>query len=276
MGNSNEQNTPSYELFFNHFFTSIDKLNVSEDYSYDIYNTTINTYGSSYTSDNNDKILRINKIFEITKQEKNRKKEKQKQKKKVGRKKKRDNQIKGKEEKYHSKYDYDNIIRKIQVHFQNFLVSFINEVLMHFGFIKRKFLNLDYNIKKDIKKENFEKLKSQEIGEILRQNITTKYKKQCKIDKEKNNKLYLEVINYNDNIKKILSESYLHVFRNIYHKNKRDLNDYGLNLILSNKVKTYQDLLDNVNNEDEDINYIEKINDIVKEYYLPKKIFIHN
>ena len=191
-----------------------------------------------------------NKIFNIIKE------------KKVGRKRNRD---------YHSKYAHDNIIRKVQVYFHNFLVCFINEILINFG-IKKKFLNTDYKNKKDIKNENVESLKSKEIGQILCQNISPKYRKQYKDDKEKNNKLYLEVIKY-DSIRKILSEKYINIFRNFYYKNKRDLSDYGLNIKLSNSIKTYQDLLEENSN---DIEYVEKINKVVEKYYLPKKLFIHN
>ena len=111
-----------------------------------------------------------------------------------------------------------------------------------------------------------------EIGYILRQDISSKYRKQYLEDKEKNNKLYLEVIKY-DSIKKILSETYINIFRNFYYINKRDLNDYNLNIKLSNEVKTYQDFLDD---QKEDKDNIEKINKIVTKCYLPKKIFYHN
>ena len=200
-----------------------------------------------------------NKIFEIKKEIKE---------KRAGRKRKRDNENINK---IHSKYDYDNIMRKIQVHYQNFLLSFINEILKHFG-VNQKFLNIDYNSKKDIKLKNIENLKSKEIGEILRQNISPKYREKYKNDKEINNKLYLEVIKY-DNIRKILSEKYINIFKNFYYKNKRDLNDYGLNIKLTNNVKTHQDLLKEYS---EDATYTEKINFIVENFYLLKKFFIHN
>ena len=205
------------------------------------------------------------KYFKIIKEEKRRRK------KRIGRKRARDYQIVENSEKCHSKYAYDNIIRKIQVDFLNFLVSFINEILINLG-IKKKFFKIKYKNKKDVKKENVANLKSKEIGQILRQNLSTKYRKKYKDDKEKNNKLYLEVIKY-DSIKKILSEKYINIFRNLYYKNKRDLNDYGLNIKLSNKIKTYQDLLDKNSNESK---YVEKINKVVEKYYLPQKLFIHN
>ena len=134
--------------------------------------------------------------------------------------------------------------------------------------LKKSFLKIVYSDIRDIKKENFKNLKSKEIGQILRQKISTKYKKQYKDDKEKNNKLYLEVIKY-DSIRKILSETYINIFRNFYYINKRDLNDYGLNIKLSNNVKTYQNLLDkNIY----DNKCIERIKEKVQEYYLPMKL----
>ena len=254
MGNNNElnidtQEPSNYKCDFFDIYTGFDNdYNSDQRIEYFINNSTLETTSPSENKP-------ITKIFKITK-------------KKVKRKRMRDNQ---KDKRIHSKYDYDNIIRKIQVHFQNFLVSFINEILAHFGF-HQKFLNIDYKIKKNVKKEIVEKMKSLEIGQILRQNISNKYKKQCKVDKEKNNKLYLEVTQ-NDDIRKILSEKYINVFRNIYYKNKRDLNDYGLNITLSNNAKTYQDFLEA---HKEDTYNIAKINNIVEKCYLPKRIFIHN
>ena len=269
MGNTGESNPPSYEYFNDYFFPS-SELNDSVDYENDfcekIDDNNIITYKSTDNTEN--KITLINKIFNIEKEQK------EQNKKRAGRKRKRDYSTESKVEKFHSKYDYDNIIRKIQVHFQNFLISFINEILTYLRF-EKKFLNIDYNKKKDIRKNTFEKLKSLEIGQILRQNISTKYRNQYNEDKEKNNKLYLEVIEY-DRIRKILCESYINIFRNIYFINKRDLNDYGLNIILSNKVKTYQDLLESLNKEGENSKYIEKINYLVNECYFPKKRFTHN
>ena len=62
-----------------------------------------------------------NKIFEIVKVKKE---------KRVGRKRKGDHLN---DEKVHTKYDKDNVHRKIQVNFMAFLFSFINEILIHFG-----------------------------------------------------------------------------------------------------------------------------------------------
>lgn len=195
-----------------------------------------------------------NKNFEMTK-------------KKAGRKRINDNKKEQKDEHVHSKESKDNIIRKIQVHFHNFLLLFINEIIINYGLDKKfQFIDIDYTYKKNIKKEDFEKLKSKEIHQILCQNISPKFRKISKIDKEINNKIYSEVIKY-DSIRRILSERYINIFRNIYYVNKRVINDYDLNIKLSNNIKTYQDLLE------ENSDYIEKIKKEVKDNYLPKKLF---
>ena len=267
MGNNSESNTPPYELFINCIFNPYSEFNEFNEYiyeEYEEYDDNNMTMTKESTDNSEKKIILKEKIFDILKEKKG--------KSELGRKRKGEH-TNGKNT--HSKYDYDNIIRKIQVHFQNFLISFANEILGHFGFKERKFLNIEYNNKKDIKKETVEKLKSKEIGQILRQNISTKYKKQYKYDKDKNNKLYLEVTKNAeyDSIRKILSETYINIFRNFYYINKRDLNDYGLNIKLSNNVKTYQDFLEE---QKEDGVIIEKIKNMVKKCYLPRKLFIHN
>ena len=261
----------------NHYNNDYSQINLLKKRGFD--NPYINDSDSDSDSENiyvikksiieNEKISEIttkisklekfnNKIFEIAKVKKE---------KRVGRKRKGEHQN---DEKTHTKYDKDNIHRKIQVHFIKFLFAFINDILMYFG-IEQKFLGIDYKNKKVVTKDNVENLKTTEIGQILRQDISTKYKKVYKIDKEINNKLYLEVIKSED-IKNILSETYINIFRNLYYKNKRDLNDYGLDITLSDEVKTYKDLLDENIKDGE---YIEKIKNLVKYCYLPKKFIIN-
>ena len=243
----NSTNSYSYSNCYD--FDSVEKKTLKED-------ITKNPEGITEISEGIK-----NKIFRISKEEKR---------KKFGRKKGREIDSEN-DDNTHTKYAHDNINRKIQVHFLNFLIFFINEILMSFK-TKKKFLNIDYKNKKVVTKNNVENLKISEIGQILRQDISTKYRKLYQIDKNINNKVYLEVIK-NENINKILSETYINIFRNIYYKNKKDLNDYGLNIKLSKNVKTFEDLLKKHN---QDSKYIKKIKDLVKEIYLPRKLFIHN
>lgn len=214
--------------------------------------------------------INIDNSIETTEKSRNKNKNIELTKKKSGRKRAKDNQEVQEDENIHSKKSKDNIIRKIQVHFLNFILSFINEIIKNYGF-EKTFIDLDYKFKKIVNKKYVEKLKSKEIGQILIQEISPKFRKIHANDKEINNKIYLEVIKY-DSIRKILSETYINIFRNFYYINKRDINDYGLNIKLSNNVKTYQDLLDK---HSEESDYVEKIKKAVKENYLPKKMFTY-
>ena len=257
----------------NHYNNDYSQINLLKKRGFD--NPYINDSDSDSDSENiyvikksiieNEKISEIttkisklekfnNKIFEIAKVKKE---------KRVGRKRKGEHQN---DEKTHTKYDKDNIHRKIQVHFIKFLFAFINDILMYFG-IEQKFLGIDYKNKKVVTKDYVENLKTTEIGQILCKDISPKYQTLYNKNKDFNCKLYLKVIK-NESIKNILSEKYINIFRNLYYKNKRDLNDYGLNIKLSNKVETYQDLLDRNNDDSE---YIEEIKNLVKYCYLPQK-----
>ena len=67
-------------------------------------------------------------------------------------KKKRGREIKGNKNKlkYHDKNSSDNLLRKIQVHYISFIISFINEILKNLDYNKR-FFKLDYKFKFNIK-----------------------------------------------------------------------------------------------------------------------------
>ena len=67
--------------------------------------------------------------------------------------------------KTHNKYYIDNLKRKIQTHFLNFMISFINQILCNLKY-KERFENLDYNLKKNINKDFFNRLKNKKIGDI--------------------------------------------------------------------------------------------------------------
>lgn len=206
---------------------------------------------------NKEKIFEINKVHE-------------KGNKMLGRKTK--NSFK-KEGKCHSKYEDDNILRKIQISFINYLRSLTNEILENIG-IKEKFLSIDYKFKKEVNKENFNKIKSKEIGKILCQSVSPKFSKISNLDKEKNKRLYEKVIQ-NETIKKLLSETYIKMFRDYYYKNIKVLNEYYLNIKLSENIKTFDDFLNDKVHPHDDY-YKKRINEIIEKYYLPKKLFIHN
>ena len=156
----------------------------------------------------------------------------------------KENENKNKKEKIHDKNTSDNLIRKIQVHYLSFIVSFLNDILKNLNY-KTKFLNLNYEFKMNIKKEFVESLKKKTIGEIISNEISIKYK-----GKEKNfNKNLYEQIKDNEVLYKIFEDNYIKLFKNIYYKSKEKINlkEYGLNkdIYLSKNVKMFNNLLKN-------------------------------
>ena len=125
--------------------------------------------------------------------------------------------------KIHDKNTSDNLLRKI---------------------IKQRFLKLNYEFKSNIKKEFVNSLKAKTIGDIIRTQISIKYKK----DLNYNNNIYVKTKG-NKVLNKIYSENYLLFFRKIYFKSDKKINlrEYGLNkeIKLSDKAKLYKDLIKN-------------------------------
>ena len=116
--------------------------------------------------------------------------------------------------KIHDKNTADNLLRKIQVHYLNFIVQFLNEILAFLNF-RERFLKLSYEFKSNIKKEFVKSLKTKTILEIICTQISNKYKK----DLYYNRNIY-EQTKWNKVLNKIYSQNYLLFFRKIYFKSK--------------------------------------------------------
>ena len=174
----------------------------------------------------------------------------------------------------HDKNSSDNLKRKIHVHFLSFIVSYLNEILKNLNY-KQRFLQLDYYFKKNINNERLKYIKKQSIGDIIRKPISYKYKQN-----KYYNEIIYEQIKENEILNKILSQSYLNLFKNIYYKNNNiiSLKEYGLNknIFLSTKVKMYKDLLYNIKDLDINKEHIKKINECIGRYFLPELIFLQN
>ena len=170
--------------------------------------------------------------------------------------------------KKHDKFTSDNILRKIQVHFITFIIFFLNDILSSFG-IKEKILKLDYKIIKDVKKQKLTELKNKNIGEIISNKISTRYKK----DENTNINLY-ENLKSNETFGKIFSMNYMTFFKMFYMKNEKtiDLRIFGIDkeITLSKETKTYYELLA----KEKDEKYIKKIKEILNKNYLKKKKFV--
>lgn len=176
-------------------------------------------------------------------------------------------------EKTHDKFSTDNLLRKIQVHYLTFIINFINIILKRLNY-EQRFFKINYEIKKNVNKKNFDSLKNKTIGEILCNKISVKYKKQ----NENVNKEIYEQIKDNEILKNIFSENYLKLFKKIYYKSNKIINlkEYGLEeeIILTKPVKMFKDLLND--NEASDINkeYRKNIAECAAQNYLPDSIFL--
>ena len=175
----------------------------------------------------------------------------------------------------HDKNSSDNLKRKIHVHFLSFIVSYLNEILKNLNY-KQRFLQLNYRFKKNINNEYLKFIKKQSIGDIIRKPISYKYK----LENKYYNEIIYEQIKENEILNKILSQSYLNLFKNIYYKSNNiiSLKEYGLNknIFLSTKVKMYKDLLYNIKDLDNNKQHIKKINECIGLYFLPELIFLQN
>ena len=101
-------------------------------------------------------------------------------------------------------------------------------------------------------------MKENTIGEIICNKISSKYK----YKDENSNKLLYDKIKGNIVMKKILEIKYLKLFEIYYESNKIiSLEEYGINkeIILTNKVKMYNDLLQKQKFYERDKKEIEKI-----------------
>lgn len=181
-----------------------------------------------------------------------------------------------KNQKIHDKFSTDNLLRKIQVHYISFLISFINEILKALNY-EQQLLKLDYKFKRNVNKNIFESLKSKKLSDIICNQISNKYKKQ---DKETNFKIYEQLKN-DEVLHKLFNEDYFYFFKNFYYKSVKCINlkKYGLDkeIILSKNIKTYKDLIED-NKYEKDINnnqYIENMNLCVCQNYLKDKFLMY-
>lgn len=183
-----------------------------------------------------------------------------------------------KNDKIHDKFTIDNRLRKVQVHYLSFIIQFLNEIIENLGLNKTinknknfgtKFLNINYEFKRNIKKSFVNSLKKKNIGDILRTKISKKYKN---IDENYNKNLY-EIYNKDKVLNKIFSEKYLKIMKIYLESNKViNLKEYGLDekITLSSKVKMYKNLINDINVNEEYKNNIEQC---IYEHLLSRPLF---
>lgn len=195
----------------------------------------------------------------------------------------------------HSALDEDNVLRKIQVHFLTFLVSFTNDYIdTIFPNLKKyqilHFRHINYQFKKTINHQSIEKMKNLTIGEILQKQASPK-NKTCvhNINEIIYNKLcekcpYLRKNYFNKLFKQFFLEYY-------YNKRDQKIIVNGMKVNLSTKTRGFNSLIQkNIKFKDKFINIAtyffinnseEKVKDSIqngnendKEFLIEKPFFI--
>ena len=120
-----------------------------------------------------------------------------------------------KRKKEHDKFEKDNAMRKINIHFISFIVKFVNYNIKKLLSNKHPlFANLSYDFKKNINNNTFKELKSKTIGEVLKNEGSNKNKRNMVYQKDENEKLYNSV--HNTVLKDLLDINYIQFFRQVY------------------------------------------------------------
>lgn len=171
-----------------------------------------------------------------------------------------------KKRKIHASNSDDNITRKIQNHFLNFLISLINDLATNVYKLKKEyFKKFDYKEKAKISSKYFNDLKNSTIENlIIKLNISEKYK--CKNDI---NIKHLKKLNKFPIFERLFKMNYSYLFRNFYYNNKKPLQEIyskEKKIYLSDKTKSFDYLV-----EKNKIN-AEKLIKIAKNFFINETI----
>ena len=168
-----------------------------------------------------------------------------------------------KENKYevHGSDSWDNIERKIQVHFLTFLINFCNDALKtEYEHSKYTFKQINYSNKTNVSHNYIKHLKGCNIKDILNLEISLKYK-----NYQRNaNKDLLNKVESSDWLDKLFQMNWIELF-NYYYNNEKPLNKIifeNKEIFLSYETKSFYFLLKKYKN------LRQKIIDIAKNVYL--------
>ena len=170
----------------------------------------------------------------------------------------------------HSADSTDNILNKIQTHFLNFIIIFINVIIENiYHNKKRQFKKFNRNQKSTVKKDYLEEMKKSTIYDLLfNLDISEKYTR-C----EKNiNQKYLKALSKDDWLINIFNMNFLDLFK-VYYNDKQPLKEFLLTnkkyeekkIIISNETKSFYYLLE------KEKTLKDNINKIVNKFYINKE-----
>ena len=122
-----------------------------------------------------------------------------------------------KSRKTHSNKSFDNLLRKIQVHFLTFLIGFVNDILkkdLNYSH-KFSFKQIKTEIKNNVKYENVSKLKEMTVGDILQKDISNKYKR---YNKCYNREIFEKIKRKSNWFDELFKMKYLELFNYYYNE----------------------------------------------------------
>ena len=139
---------------------------------------------------------------------------------------------------------FNNLLKKIQVHFITFIINLSNDAIKTALENKKDFffIDIDYKIKSTINFNYFENLKSLKIKDIILNPNSKKFKL---YPEDYNEVVYNEIINLSEWLQEFLNMDYLTLFE-IYFNNGKQLNKIEFNgkeIILENKTKPFYELI---------------------------------
>ena len=175
--------------------------------------------------------------------------------------------------KVHDRFSIDNLLAKIKNHSLSLVAPFLNDILKVLS-IEEEFYQLSHKFKKNIKNDYFSEAKKETLGKIICNKISPKYK--C--DENENIKTFNKVKDH-EIFKKILNMNYTTFFKRYYMESKKCINlqDFGLDheIILSDKCKMYNDLIERIKNSKNDDNegYIKSMKKCIDKNYITKILF---
>ncbi len=165
--------------------------------------------------------------------------------------------------KYHGSGDFDNVQRKIQVNFINFLIRLANDAIKTVLGEETQyfFKDIKYEYKKVVSHKYVEKLKQCKFSDIIQMKISSKNKN---YGENLNKETFLKICQKSPILKDFFEKNYLYIFQKYYCglKNEEDIIDFdGLKVELSPLTKGFLSLI-----RKNEIGK-EKFNNVVKDVY---------
>ena len=161
----------------------------------------------------------------------------------------------------HSKYSFDNIMRKIKVYYHNYIINFINDYIkkIYHNFQRFRLRKISGKVTQNVTRKYNQYIAQRTLKEFLGNEISKKYK----YDKDKNQQNIDKLYGLKKEFEEILNCSYIHFYTNFFlNRNKEELEiKYGL----SKNIKNFYDFIDMLKDKSttyEDVLYCKEVENI--------------